>query len=91
MAMVVRSETPSVPVTIVTGHGNEGIKLDIKEDRTVISSFLLEAGAAELSVPSKLSGPPLIIYFNPRYLMDLINVLEDEEVTLRLINSKDKL
>ena len=45
-------------------------------------------GALQESIPIQKEGPDLMIAFNPRFMLDALRVIDEETVTLYMINSK---
>lgn len=62
------------------------IKLSFEEDQLTISANS-EKGSINDQIPIKLLGKPLEIAFNARYIIELMRVLEDESVYMRMNNS----
>lgn len=58
------------------------VKFDIKESRLVITSNT-ELGNVYEEIEIKKEGQELEIAFNPRYLIDSLKVIEDEEICLQ--------
>ncbi len=59
-----------------------GIKLDLKPGKLTISVNNPEIGQAEEELPVEYEGGELTIGFNARYLIDALNVMRSEQVTL---------
>ncbi len=62
---------------------------DVKEKTLKVSSQESEMGEAEIELPVSGEGKKGSIAFNSRYLMDALNALGGEEVTLSLNSSLD--
>jgi DNA polymerase III subunit beta len=62
--------------------GAQGVKLDMAEDKLVVSAKDAEKGTAERSIKVGYEGDPLEIGFNRGYLVSMANCLESEEVTI---------
>jgi DNA polymerase-3 subunit beta len=62
---------------------------NVKEKTLTVSSQDSEAGEANIEVPISGEGKKGSIAFNSRYLMDALNALKGEEVTLSLNSSLD--
>ena len=62
------------------------IKFSFAEDMLSISANS-EKGSINDQIPIKLLGKPLEIAFNARYIIELMRVLEDESVYMRMNNS----
>lgn len=72
---------------LVNEADRKPVILDISEDEMVlkIHSFI---GSMNESIPIEMEGKPLKIGFNPRFFMDALRVIDEEEVTLYMINPK---
>lgn len=62
------------------------IKLEIKDDTLAITSNT-ELGNVHEEMAIKKEGQALEIAFNPRYLIDSLKVIEDEEICLQFTNA----
>lgn len=60
---------------------NSPIRLEIGEDKMVITSNA-ENGTAREEVPVQIEGEGLTIAFNPRYYLDALKAIEDEEIQI---------
>lgn len=60
------------------------VNFDVSENETRLWSDSREEGLAESFVASQLSGEPIKIGFNVRYLQDFINVVEAENVLIEM-------
>jgi DNA polymerase-3 subunit beta len=74
--------------TIYVREGDKKpIVLDIKDDSISIK-IISSSGNMNEEVPASKSGKDMIIGFNPRFVMDALNVIDDEEIELDFVNSK---
>lgn len=62
------------------------VKFKIEDERIIISSNT-ELGAVREEVRVDMSGNPLEIGFNPRYFIDALRVIEDEQVEIHFTTS----
>ena len=60
---------------------NSPVKLSIKQETVVITSNT-EMGASYDEITADIDGTPLDIAFNPKYLVDALRVIDDENVIL---------
>ncbi|AEF38462.1 DNA polymerase III beta subunit [Hoyosella subflava DQS3-9A1] len=58
------------------------VRMDFSEDGLQLSAGGDDAGKAEESLPVEFVGTPLVIAFNPTYLLDGLNALHTEKVVL---------
>ena len=74
--------------TIYVREGDKKpIVLDIKDDSISIK-IISSSGNMNEEVPASKSGKDMIIGFNPRFVIDALNVIDDEEIELDFVNSK---
>jgi DNA polymerase-3 subunit beta len=71
-------------VSTMASERVEGIKLSLKENFIELSSYHQDYGDAKEEVEVTYKGPPIEIGFNARYLMEALNVIDQEEVSLEL-------
>ncbi len=60
------------------------VKLRCETGAVTISATTNEVGDGQASLPATVSGEPVSIAFNARYLLDVLQILESEEVELIL-------
>ena len=60
------------------------IRLEIGANETKIWAESKEYGRAESYVPSVLTGEPISIAFNSDFMLDFLNVLDDEEAVIEM-------
>ena len=63
------------------------VHFDINQNETKLWADAKEQGRAESFVPCELNGEPLSIAFNANFVMDFINVIEDEEVVVEMTSA----
>lgn len=74
--------------TIYVREGDKKpIVLDIKDDSINIK-ITSASGNMNENVPAVKTGKDMIIGFNPRFVIDALNVIDDEEIELDFVNSK---
>lgn len=71
----------------IAKNSNMLVHFDINQNETKIWADAKEQGKAESFVPSELQGDPLSIAFNANFVMDFINVIEDEEVVIEMTSA----
>ncbi|MCL2049641.1 MAG: DNA polymerase III subunit beta [Defluviitaleaceae bacterium] len=59
------------------------IKMDIKEDDITIWAET-ERGTVDDGIPCETDGKELVIYFNPKYFIEMLRALDDERIVLKL-------
>ena len=71
-------------VSTMASEKVEGIKLSLNKNLLELSSYHQDFGDAKEEVDVVYEGPPLEIGFNARYLMEALNVMDTDEVTMEL-------
>ena len=69
-------------VLVATENKMLPIKLDINDDDIAIRSSS-ERGESDDGIPCKTDGKPLTISFNPRYFIESLRAVEDENIVLK--------
>ena len=62
------------------------VRFDIRQDKMIITSNN-EAGSAYEEVPLQLDGEGLVTAFNPRYFMEALRAVDDENVVVQFTSS----
>jgi DNA polymerase-3 subunit beta len=71
-------------VSTMASEKVEGIKFSLNKNLLELSSYHQDFGDAKEEVDVVYEGPPLEIGFNARYLMEALNVIDTDEVTMEL-------
>ncbi len=71
-------------VNPISRNSNNLVHFDINANETKIWADAKEQGRAESFVPSELIGEPISIAFNAKFIVDFINVIDDEEVVVEM-------
>ncbi|HMK60520.1 MAG TPA: DNA polymerase III subunit beta [Dissulfurispiraceae bacterium] len=71
-------------VSILSKERSSAVKVDLTKDSMVISTSNPDLGDAKDEIPVKYSGDEMTIAFNARYLLDVLNVMEGENITLKM-------
>jgi DNA polymerase-3 subunit beta len=71
-------------VSTMASERVEGIKLSLKKNLIELSSYHQDFGDAKEEVEVAYEGAPIDMGFNARYLMEALNVIDHEEVSLEL-------
>ena len=70
-------------VLIALEGKNLPTKLEINDDDLMISSRNDRGDETEDGIPCKTDGKPLTISFNPRYFLDVLRAVDDENIVLK--------
>jgi len=71
---------------IMTSEKSNSVKLNFGKNRMEITANSPEVGEAKESLAINYKGPEMAIAFNPKYVIDPLNALTNEEVYLELID-----
>lgn len=71
-------------VSIMSRERSNAIRLDAGEDAITLTSSNPDLGEARDEVQARYGGDPLSLGFNARYLIEALNAMESENVTLEL-------
>ncbi len=71
---------------IMTSEKSNSVKLSFAKNKLEITANSPEVGEAKESLAVNYKGPDLAIAFNPKYLIDPLNALVNDEVFIELID-----
>lgn len=71
-------------IKIMSNEKSSAIKINIKENRMIITAQHQQFGNAEETIPIKYNEKELNIGFNAKYLSDTLSVYEDDEIIFSL-------
>ncbi len=72
---------------LVKDSDKKPVILDIKED-SIGLSMNSSLGSLDEEIDTTKEGKDIVIGFNPRFLIDALKVIDDEDITLYMINPK---
>ncbi len=78
-------------VSILTKTGSETIKITLDREKMKVSSRSADLGEAEETIDVQMEGEPLIIAFNPNFILDALNHMEEEKIQLSFVDSNKPL
>ena len=70
--------------SLMASAKSESVKLSFGKNALTISASTAEIGEAQEVMEIKYSGKEIAIAFNPKYLLDALQVLDDDEVFIEL-------
>jgi DNA polymerase-3 subunit beta len=76
-------------VSLAASERTGGVKLGVADNALRITSESPESGNGFDEVSIEYDGPEISVGFNARYLLDVLNAIDDEEVTLGLSGELD--
>lgn len=71
---------------IMTSEKANSVKLQFGKNQLVITSNAPEVGEARETIAINYKGKEMAIAFNPRYLIDPLNALSDDEIFIELVD-----
>ncbi len=71
-------------VKVLTPREMPIVKFQFEDDLLQLSTRSQEFGEGSASVPVSFDGDPFHMIFNPNYMLDVLKVLDEETVTLKL-------
>jgi len=71
---------------IMTSEKSNSVKLSFSKNRLEITANCPEVGEAKETLAINYKGPDIAIAFNPRYVIDPLNALPNDEVFVELID-----
>jgi DNA polymerase III subunit beta len=71
---------------IMTSEKSNSVKLSFGKNRLEITANAPEVGEAKETLAVNYKGPEMAIAFNPKYMIDPLNALSNDEVFLELID-----
>lgn len=73
-------------VALFTNPESMAVKVDVARDRVVLSKSAPYLGEARVELDADYKGKEMSVGFNPNYLMDLLKNMDQETVTLELVD-----
>lgn len=71
-------------VSIMTSEQARGIKFQLSPDMLTVSSSHPNMGEAKEEIPIQLNGQGFQVGFNPKYFLDILNILDDEKIVMEM-------
>jgi DNA polymerase III subunit beta len=72
---------------IVTSEESRGVDFTFSEGKLTLAAQAAEVGQSQVELPVSYDGKELTITFDPRYLIDMLRVLNEESnITVDLID-----
>lgn len=73
---------------IVTSEESRGVNLTLSDGKLILAAQAAEIGESEVELPVSFDGSEVKITFDPRYLIDMLRILNEQStVTLDLIDA----
>jgi DNA polymerase-3 subunit beta len=77
--------------SIVTKAGTEAVKFTIEESTLKVSSKNAAVGEAEETLEVQMEGEPMVLAFNPTFVLDALNHTDEEKVQLNFAGENKPL
>jgi DNA polymerase-3 subunit beta len=71
---------------IMTSEKSNSVKLSFGKNKLEITANSPEVGEAKETMPINYKGPEMAIAFNPKYMIDPLNALPNDEIFIELID-----
>jgi DNA polymerase-3 subunit beta len=71
-------------VALLSNERSRAVKFEVDKGKVEVTSSSSEFGEAHEQLPVDYSGPALAISFNAQYVLDFLNVVETDTVSLSL-------
>jgi DNA polymerase-3 subunit beta len=71
-------------VALLSNERSRAVRFEIDKDKVEVTSSSSEFGEAREQLAVDFAGPPLAISFNAQYVLDFLNVVEADIVSLSL-------
>ncbi len=75
-------------MSILTTEDYRSVIFNFKDDRLVITSTNPDIGESKEEMSIDFDGEPIEAAFNPRYFIEALNLIEQDTVTLDIVNDK---
>lgn len=75
-------------MSILSTEDYRSVIFNFKDDRLVVTSTNPDIGESKEEMSIEFDGEPIEAAFNPRYFIEALNVIEQDTVTLDIVNDK---
>ena len=75
-------------MSILSSDTYKGVIFSFKEDLLLITSTNPDIGESKEDVEIKFSGDPIEVAFNPRYFIESLNAIQNENVIVNMVNDE---
>ena len=75
-------------MSILSSENYKGVIFNLSEDKLVISSTNPDIGESKEEMQIQYHAEPIEVAFNPRFFIETLTVMEDDKITLNIINEK---
>ncbi len=75
-------------MSILSSENYKGVIFNFINNKLIITSTNPDIGESKEDMDIQFSGDPIEVAFNPRYFIDTLNVIEDDNVVLNILNEE---
>jgi len=75
-------------MSILASENYRGVVFNFKKDQIIINSTNPDIGESKEDMDIEYSGNTVVAAFNPRYFIDTLNVINDENIIISLFNEE---
>jgi DNA polymerase-3 subunit beta len=75
-------------MSILSSEEYKGVIFNFDENQLTISSTNPEIGESKEDMPIEFHGKKITVMFNPKFFIDTLNVIDDENVSLKIVNEE---
>lgn len=75
-------------MSILSSENYKGVIFNFVKDKLIVSSTNPDIGESKEDIQIEYNGDPINVAFNPRYFIDNLNVIDDENVIINIINDE---
>ncbi len=75
-------------MSILSNENYKSVIFDFSDDRLIVNSANPELGEAKEDLPIEFKGDGIEVAFNPRYFIETLNVIEEDNVTVHIVNEE---
>ncbi|GEM_PF-4014985 len=76
---------------LVNTEKDQSILLSIAQGNMHMATYAASISGADFDIPVKLDGPSLDLVFNPRFLLEIIETLNNDDVVFSLISDQERV
>lgn len=75
-------------MSILSSEEYKGVIFNFQDNQLTVSSTNPDIGESREDMPIEFKGKKITVMFNPRFFIDTLNVINDENVTLYIVNEE---
>lgn len=75
-------------MSILSSESYKGVIFNLSDGKLIISSTNPDIGESKEDMGIEYNGDPIEVAFNPRFFIETLNVMEDEQIALNIVNDE---